>query len=90
MKLLERIFKNCDKGNKVSISLLDGFWWEWEGVGKESLEGAGQREFDQSPMSIWATQVVLGYFLFFLGGGSGGRAQESEGRPGRNRKSVSV
>lgn len=31
MKLLERVFKNCDKGNKVSISLLEGFWWEREG-----------------------------------------------------------
>lgn len=46
-------------------------------------------EFDQAPMSIWATQVVLGYFLFFWGGWCG-RAQESEGRPGRKRKSVSV
>lgn len=58
------------------------------GEGLSSLEGAGQREFDQAPMSMWATQAVLGYFLFILRGGWGGRAQELEGRPGRNRKSV--
>lgn len=46
------------------------------GVGaKDSVffKGLGHWQFDQAPMSIWATQVVFGELLFGVGKCKGGR-----------------
>ena len=62
--------------------------WLLAGVGGDGLSylyRAGHWEFDCVPLSIWATQIRLGVFLFF-GVGGVGRSQELESGPGRSGK----